>query len=85
MEAVKQIVDSSVLNGIISLPQIFQNKKVEIMISLVESELPQFTDEELNTLMEGSITQSLIGALKDSNISINEYRDERLRKYEIAD
>jgi hypothetical protein len=36
-------------------------------------------------MMEGSITQSLIGIVTDSGISLDEYHDGRLSKYENAD
>jgi len=36
MEAVRQVIDSTLLNGIIQLPKKFENKKVEVIISLSE-------------------------------------------------
>jgi hypothetical protein len=37
MEAVRQIVESNTLNGIIPLPSFFQNKKVEVTVVLTET------------------------------------------------
>ena len=34
MEAVTQTIDSTLLNGIIPLPKKFQNKQVEVIVSL---------------------------------------------------
>ncbi|MCL2222221.1 MAG: hypothetical protein FWC20_03240 [Oscillospiraceae bacterium] len=36
MEAVRQVIDSTQLNGIIPLPKKFENKKVEIVVSLAD-------------------------------------------------
>ena len=36
MEAVRQVIDSTQLNGIIPLPKKFKNKKVEIVVSLAD-------------------------------------------------
>jgi len=35
MEAVRQIIDSNLLNGVMPLPKYFQNKKVEIIVFLM--------------------------------------------------
>jgi hypothetical protein len=87
MEAVKQIINSSLLNNIINLPRIFQNKKVELTISLAEEKAAQvpLTTEEIDAMLKGSVTESLIGALPYSEKTLEEYRMERLSKYECID
>ena len=79
MEYVRQVVESSVLLGVISLPVSFQNRKVEIIVR------PVINDKMLDEMMEGSITQSLIGSVPDSGASLDEIRAERLRRYESVD
>ena len=71
MEAVKQIVDSSLLNGIISLPRNFQNKKVEVIVSLNEKNtiMPKLTMDKIEEMLKGSVTESLIGSVPQSNPS----------------
>jgi hypothetical protein len=87
METVKQMIDSSLLNGIIVLPKEFQNKKVEITVILPEekNEMPKLTAAEMKKMMKGSVTESLIGVLRKSDKSLDDYRAERLKKYERSD
>ncbi len=87
MEAVRQIIDSSLLSGVIPLPRDFQNKKVELIVLLSDEKttLPKFSDAELQAMLKGSVTESLIGVLPNSEMSIEEYRSERLKKYERID
>jgi len=87
VEAVRQVMDSSLLNGIIPLPKGFQNRSVEVIVTLKEEKasLPRLKREDIDKLLEGSITESLIGALPDSGMSTEDYRSERLMKYERAD
>ena len=72
----------------VSLPQ---NKKVTITVEEHTSEasgterLIDLTSKvQMSQLMEGSITQSLIGAVPHPDISREEIRTLRLRKYDSA-
>jgi hypothetical protein len=87
VEAVRQIIDSNLLSGVIPLPKDFQNKNVEVIVFLKEEKaiLPSLTKGDIDAMLKDSVTESLIGALPHSDISIEEYRSERLRKYECAD
>jgi hypothetical protein len=87
MEAVRRTIDSSLLRDIISLPEDFQNKKVEIIIFLTEERTtPQhLSKSDIDIMLKGSVTESLIGILPNSDISLEEYRLERLGKYERID
>ena len=84
MEAVRQVIDSTLLNGIVTLPKSFERKKVEIIVFVKEEtgELPSLKKSEINNLLSGSITESLIGIIPQSNKSLNDYRSERLKRYE---
>ena len=87
MEAIKQVIDSKLLNGVISLPKNFQNKKVEIIIFLNEEKttMMNFTMNDIDEMLKGSVTESLIGAVPQSDLLLNDYRAERLKKYERTD
>ena len=87
MDAVRQIIDSNVLDGVITLPQLFWNKKVEIVVSLVEDDkaIPSLKIADIDALLVGSVSESLIGSIPYSTASLDEYRAERLGKYECAD
>ena len=82
MEVIKQIIDSNLLSSVISLPKSFQNKKVEVIVSLTEEKtiLPKLTMKEIDEILKGSITESLIGSVPQSNMSLDDYRAERLKK-----
>ena len=87
MEAVKQTIDSKLLSGVISLPKNFQNKKVEVIVFLTDEKtiLPKLTKSDIDNMLKGSITESLIGSIPQSNMTLDDYRAERLKKYESAD
>ena len=86
MEFVREIVDSSALNQVLTLPRSFLNRKVEILVFPVQDKEKKvsITREKINELMEGSITQSLIGAVPHSDITLEEIRSKRLRKYDSS-
>ena len=86
MEALRQIIDSDLLEGVDSLPKSFQNKQVEIIVFVKEDKgtLPSFTEHDIDSMLIGSITESLIGAIPQSNKTLDDYRSERLSKYETA-
>ena len=82
MEFIRKIVDSSVLDQVLTLPRSFHNRKVEILVFPVQEQEKQTSigREKINELMEGSITQSLIGAVPHPDITPDEIRSQRLRK-----
>ena len=87
MEAVRQVINSDLLQGIIPLPKSFQQKKVEIIIFIKEEKglLPSFTKSDIDSSLIGSATESLIGAIPQSSKTLDDYRSERLAKYEAVD
>ncbi|MDR0221391.1 MAG: hypothetical protein LBI54_08325 [Lachnospiraceae bacterium] len=87
MEAIKQIISSDLLNGVIALPRVMQNKKVEVIVMLADEkrELPPLTIEHIDAMIGGSVTESLIGILPNLSMSLEDYRKERLQKHECAD
>jgi len=84
MEVVTQVVDSTLLSGIITLPKRFLNKKVEVVVTLNEekTDIPKLTISDIDKMMKGTITEALIGIIPQSNTSLSDYRAERLAKYE---
>jgi hypothetical protein len=50
-----------------------------------KNDLPVVTQEMLDEMFEGSITQSLTGILHLPDMTLEEIRSERLRKYERID
>ncbi|GHU81023.1 hypothetical protein FACS1894191_7470 [Clostridia bacterium] len=87
MEAVRQIIDGNLLNSVIPLPESFRNMKVEVTIKPAseENSLPFTTRAQLRAMLSGSVTQSISGALPYTDMTPEDFRNERLRKYERAD
>jgi len=84
MEYVREIVDSSVLDHALTLPRSFHDRKVEIMLFPVpdNEKTININQQKINELMEGSVTQSLIGSVPHPDISLEEIRSLRLKKYD---
>ena len=83
MEFIREIIDSSVLEQVLPLPRSFHDRKVEILIFPVrEQKRTGISKEKINELMEGSITQSLIGAVPQPDVTSKEIRSLRLQKYD---
>jgi len=87
MEVIRQIVEGSELANLIPLPTAFRNGKVEVIVLPIaeKSSPPKYSGKSLDEMLEGSITQSLIGAIPISEVSLEDIREERLRKYESID
>ena len=89
MTALRKIVDSNILANIFDLPPAYRNRKVEIVLFPVEEKkLPHLTMAQINEWAKAPEIQSLIGALKASdlpeNISLSDIRKERLEeKYKV--
>lgn len=79
MEAVRRYVDSDELMSILSLPEKYRNHKLEIIV--IPSEEKHLTEKS----EKSKILNSLIGAIPTTNLSLEELRNERLKKYEIDD
>ena len=80
MEFLREIIDSRVLDQIITLPKSFHDRKVEILVFPVQEEhkMISIDREKIDELMKGSITQSLIGAVPLPDIAPREIRSLRL-------
>ena len=87
MEFVRQVVEGSELANVIRLPMSLLNGKVEVIVLPIAEKSPpsKYSGKNIDEMLEGSVTQSLIGAIPISEISLEEIREERLRKYESAD
>lgn len=79
MEAIRKYIDASSLMSIMTLSESFVNGKLEALV---------FTTEEQESKREKidieSVVQSLIGAIPDADISLEELREERRHKYEAV-
>jgi hypothetical protein len=84
MEVLRKIIDSKALETLFPLPKSFRNKDIEIILLPVNKKegKPYVTRQMIDEMLPGSITQSLMGAIPSSPISLEDIRSERLQKYE---
>lgn len=86
MEAIRQIIDSNLLNGIIQLPSEFHNKRVEVVVSVKEERrLPKVTRAELDEMVKKSRMKKYAGIISDDGMTLEDYRAERMKKHECLD
>lgn len=82
MEFVRKIVDASSLMNIIQLPDTLRNRKLEIIVLPVEEAQDELSSKNIDESDISDITQSLIGSIPLSDISLQQIKEERLARYE---
>lgn len=82
MELVRKIVDASSLMKIMQLPDTLMNRKLEIIVLPVEENQKGALQEGMAASGLSDITKSLIGSIPISDITIEQIKEERLKKYE---
>ncbi len=80
MEVVRKYIDADSLMSIMKLPEKFRNRKLEVII------LPAEESEKVSkkTADIEQALQSLAGAIPYTDMTLEELREERLRKYETT-
>ena len=81
MEVIRKFIDANSLMSIMALPEAFRNQKLEVIV-LPTDEPEQVSEEQAKDVQ--NIVQSLVGSIPHTDLSLNELRDERLKKYEAA-
>ena len=82
MEFVRKIVDASSLMKIVQLPEALMNRKLEIIVLPVEDNQKDMIQESMTVPGLSEITQSLVGSIPAADITIEQIKEERLKKYE---
>ena len=80
MEAIRRYIDASSLMSIMTLPETFKNRKLEVFVFPAEEQ--ESGKEKINI---ESVVQSLIGVISDVDMTLEEIREERPHKYEAVD
>lgn len=79
MEVIRKFIDANSLMSIMTLPEGFRNRKLEIIV------LPVDDEREMQKKVDiPEIVQSLVGAIPYTDMTLSELRDERLKKYETV-
>lgn len=81
MEVVRKYVDASSLMTIMTLPETFKNRKLEVIVLPIEEQ----TETPKNAFDIENTIQSLVGTVPYTDMSLSEIREERLQKYENID
>ena len=79
MEAVRRYVDSDSLMSVLSLPEKYRNRQLEVIVIPVEE--IKLSKKEI---VDNAIKE-LIGSVPYTDMTLEEIRAERLKKYEITD
>lgn len=78
MEVVRKYIDADSLMTVMKLPEKFRNRKLEVIVLPVE-------EQEKVSKKTADIDQalhSLVGAIPYTDMSLEELKEERLKKYE---
>ena len=81
MEAVRKYIDADSLMTVMRLPEQFRNRRLEVLILPVEE--PEESSKKAADIDRA--LQSLVGAIPYTDMSLEELREERLKKYEDID
>ena len=79
MEVIRKFIDANSLMSIMNLPEAFRNQKLEVIVLPADEQVSQGQTKDIQ-----NIIQSLVGSIPHTDLSLNELRDERLKKYEAA-
>jgi hypothetical protein len=73
-------MSADALSGVIAMPKLFRNKRIEVIIREAPKDVPapRIDTTNIGCMMDGSITQSLIGIVPNSEKTLEDYREERL-------
>lgn len=81
MEVVRKYMDADSLMTVLNLPEKFRNRRLEVII------LPAEEQEKASKKVADieQALQALVGAIPYTDMSLEEVREERLKKYENID
>ena len=80
MEVVRKILNASQLLSVIPLPEAFKNRKLEVIVIPAEEPVEKMKDKkEIEEAVD-----FLAGSIPDEGMDLEDYRNERLKKYEVA-
>lgn len=82
MEAVRKYIDANSLMSVMTLPENFKNRRLEVIVFPMEEQAGKMP-KSISEIDEA--IQSLVGVVPNTELSLSELREERLRKYETID
>ena len=84
MEVVRKIVDAKKLMSVIPLPETMRNRRLEVIVLPAEEQKISESSKKNNIDIE-NVIDSLVGVIQDTGMTLEDYRAERLGKYESID
>ncbi len=79
MEAIRRYVEAEELMTILSLPEQYRNRKLEVIVIPSDEKILAEKNEK------SEILKSLVGSIPYTDFSLDELRNERIKKYETID
>lgn len=83
MEVVRKIVDAKKLMSVIPLPETMRNRRVEVIVLPAEEQKVSENLKKSGNIE--SLVDSLVGVIRDTGMTLEDYRAEKLGKYENLD
>lgn len=81
MEVIRRFIDAKKIMSIIPLPESLRNRRLEVIVLPAEDNIEIVKkDDQIE-----SIVDLLSGSIPDNEMSLADYRAERLGKYEAVD
>ncbi len=80
MEMVRKFLNAESLMSVMSLPETFRNRTLEVLVFPADAPEKQYQAHEV-----GGIIDSLVGAIPSTELSLEELREERLKRYKTSD
>lgn len=81
MEVIRRFIDAKKIMSIIPLPETLRNRRLEIIVLPAEDNVETIKkDAKIENIVD-----QLTGSVPDNEMSLADYRDERLGKYETID
>lgn len=85
MEVIRQFIDAEKLMSVIPLPRALQKGRLEIIVLPAENMNSEREKSGKAVSSVGDIVDSLTEIIPDNGMTLEDYRAERLSKYETAD
>lgn len=81
MEVIRRFIDAKKIMSIMPLPETLRNRRLEIIVMPAEDNVETIKkDAKIENIVD-----LLTGSIPDNEMSLADYRDERLGKYETID
>lgn len=76
MEILRKVINSDKLKDLFSIPESMEGSDVEVLVFPIKDRVLFKKTSDIETILN-----SITGIIQDEGMSLNDYREERLKKY----